>query len=75
MCEKKQYVLSDQLILRIAKEAGYYNGRYVFKENRDRDDAFFTTTVQIDREEKKKSVQSVGERIYQTLNGRNNGCE
>ena len=68
---KKQYVLSDQLILRIAKEAGYYNGQYVFRENWNRDNVLFTTMVQIDRAEKKKAGQSVGERIYQTLNGRN----
>lgn len=68
---KKQYVLSDQLILRIAKEEGYYNGQYVFRENWNRDNVLFTTMVQIDRAEKKKAGQSVGERIYQTLNGRN----
>lgn len=69
LCVKKRsYKLSRQASLSIARATGEYNGELLFKENRERENLFFSALVERNNEKKKNLFHNVGKLIYHTLN-------
>ena len=64
---KRDYKLTGQAILSIAKADKSYYGQRVFQEQRKKDSILFSALLDINSEEQKDVFQNIGELIYRTL--------